>query len=178
MSEDYKKIAPEDVKKGQWIRVVERYPSITAMYEGVVVRTNIEWNEIELGAEGDETTIYLGSSEDTDILLLEDVPEPKVVRTETVTVTHYDDGTKTETPVKEEVKVPMVIETMDQFEEYEEYLKQAVLKDAEGYYWKHRNGEWLYGDYTELFGMMWDPSTSRGEISDSLPMTVVGKIVE
>ena len=102
MSEDYKKIAPEDVKKGQRVRIVEDHPSHIATYEGHVLEVDIEVNEIGLGEDfRDVTTVYDVCSVDTYILLLEDAPKPKVVRTETVTITHYDDGTKTETPVKE-----------------------------------------------------------------------------
>ena len=97
MSEDYKKIALEDVKEGQRVRIVERYPSHIATYEGVVVETDTEVNEISFGAGGYHTTVYDVRSADTGILLLEDAPKPKVVRTETVTITYYDDGTKTET---------------------------------------------------------------------------------
>ena len=112
MSEDYKKIALEDVKKGQRVRIVEWYPSHIETYEGVVVGTDIEVNEICLGAGRHETTVYDVRSADTDIFLLEDAPKPKVVRTETVTITHYDDGTKTETPV-EGVVVPTRSATID-----------------------------------------------------------------
>lgn len=181
MSEDYKKIALEDVKKGQRVRIVYRYPSHIATYEGVVVGLTVTpdmfddsdvWDGIDLGSEDDMVSFAICPDPDSriDILLLEDVPEPKVVRTEVVTITYYDDGSKTETT---QDSVPMRIETMEQFEAYEDYLKTKVLKDVEGYYWKHLNGEWIYGNSMELFGRVWAPSTSRGEISDSLPMTIV-----
>ena len=113
MSEDYKKIALEDVKKGQRIRVVEQYPAYKVMYEGVVVRTDVNRNTVGLGEKvGDEVTIFVDDLYDFYILLLEDAPKPKVVRTETVTITHYDDGTKTETPV-EGVVVPTRSATID-----------------------------------------------------------------
>lgn len=174
MSEDYKKIALEDVKEGQRVRVVERYLSYTATYEGAVLKTRIAQSEIDLGEEdGDEVTVFVADSGDFYILLLEDVPKPKVVRTEVVTITHYDDGTKTETPVKE-VKAPRVIETVDQFEEYEGYLKKTRLRDKDGDYWMYRNGRWVWvveegipGGGVRHFPM------AREAVKSSLPMTVV-----
>lgn len=169
MSEDYKKIALEDVKKGQQVRVVEHYLSYTATYEGAVLKTRIPQNEIDLGEEdGDEVTVFVAGSGDFYILLLEDVPEPKVVRTEVVTITHYDDGTKTETP-DTKVWVPMVIETPDQFEEYEEYLKKTRLRDKNGDYWENRHGVW---GLVALDGS-WHFSNKMYVAADSLPMTVV-----
>ena len=169
MNEDYKKIALEDVKKGQRIRVVEQYPSHIATYEGIVFRANPEWSEIDLGEEGGETTVFIGTIADTDILLLEDVPKPKVVRTETVTITHYDDGTKTETPVKE-VWVPMVIKTMDQFEEY---LKNTRLRDKDGDSWTCRNGRWCFHPQADAPLGDWTPTPAEGFIKACLPLTVV-----
>lgn len=171
MSEDYKKIALEDVKKGQRVRIVEWYPSHIATYEGVVVGTDIEVNEICLGVGRHETTVYDVRSADTDILLLEDAPKPKVVRTEKVTITHYDDGTKTETP-DTTVWVPMVIKTMDQFREYEAYLKKVVLKDNCGDYWTHQEGRW---GWTTSYGVRRTPWAS-GAFEESLPMTVVENV--
>ena len=102
MSEDYKKIALEDVKKGQRVRIVEEYTPCTAMFEGNVARVSTDQKKISLGESYvDSVTIHIKPDVRTTIFLLEDVPEPKVVRTEVVTITHYDDGTKTETPVGE-----------------------------------------------------------------------------
>ena len=169
MSEDYKKIALEDVKKGQRVRVVERYLSYTATYEGAVLKTRIAQSEIDLGEEdGDEVTVFIADSGDFYILLLEDAPEPKVVSIETVTITHYDDGTKTETPVKE-VRVPMVIKTIEQFEEYEEYLKKTLLRDTNGNYWEHTSGSW---EPERTYVGMWLGKT-RDVIEACLPLTVV-----
>lgn len=198
MSEDYKQIALEDVKKGQRVRIVERHRSHIVTYEGIVVTVTDKrdqfydpdvWEEIELGEKGDEVVVPIDPYSDTTILLLEDVPEPKIVSVQTVTITRYDDGTeKTEAdpdgvwvPMRanggtEWASAPTFIHTMEQFDAHEDYLKTRVLKDNDGYYWKHRNGEWLYGNSMELFGRVWAPSTSRGEISDSLPMTIVDNV--
>lgn len=174
MSEDYKKIAFEDAKKGQRVRIVKQYPSYSATYEGAVSRVDPEFNQIEFGEEGSGLSAWVDPDADSTIFLLEDAPEPKVVRTEIVTITHYDDGTTTtQTSVD---AVPTRIETMEQFDAYEDYLKKMILKDNDGYYWEHRNGEWLYGNSMGLFGRVWAPSTSRGEISDSLPMTIVENV--
>lgn len=174
MSKDYKKIALEDVKKGQRIRIVERHSAYTATYESVVLRTHTKWHEIGMGEEGDEITIFVTPNPgvDFDILLLEDVPKPKVVRTEVVTITHYDDGTKTEALVKEEVKVPMVIETPGQFEEYEEYLKKARLRDKDGDYWKYRDGHWCW----ETANSTWRANTDTSVIEASIPLTIVENV--
>ena len=172
MSEDYKKIALEDVKKGQRVRVVERRSAFTVTYEGAVFRTSPEWDRIDLGEEGDEVTIIVDPEPepgtDFDILLLEDAPKPKVVRTETVTITHYDDGTKTETP-DTKVWVPMVIKTIEQFEEYEEYLKKTLLRDTNGNYWEHTSGSW---EPERTYVGMWLGKT-RDVIEACLPLTVV-----
>lgn len=193
MSEDYKKIAFEDVKVGQRVRIVERHSAFTATYEGAVLRASSDLGRIDLGGEGDEVTIIVDPEPepgiDFDISLLEDVPKPKIVSVQTVLVTRYDDGTeKTETdpdgvwvPMRgngwdEWASAPIFIHTMEQFDAHEDYLKTKVLKDNDGYYWKHRHGEWLYGNSMELFGRVWAPSTSRGEISDSLPMTIVENV--
>jgi hypothetical protein len=171
MSEDYKKIALEDVEKGQRIRVVEWYPSHIAMYEGKVLKTRLDQGEVDLGEEvGDEVTIFADDSHEYYILLLEDAPKPKIVRTETVTITHYDDGTKTE------VKAPMVIKTMDQFGEYEDYLKQVVLKDRAGDYWMYRDGQWNWSFASSLPGAAWRTAEYRETLEDSLPLTVVENV--
>ena len=176
MSEDYKKIAFEDVKVGQKVRVVEECPAYDAMYEGVVVQTDSYRNTIDLGRAQHKVTIYVSLSPNSgfSIFLLEDAPEPKAVRTEIVTITHYDDGTKTETPVKE-VRVPMVIETMEQFEAYEEYLKTMILSDRVGDYWKHDDtGGWGWRDSRIVVsGGAWHFYANKGLIHDNLPMTVV-----
>ena len=181
MSEDYKKIALEDVKVGQRIRVVMQYKSHIATYEGEVVRPDIERGEIEIGVEGNELPIYVVDSDYigtriTEILLLEDVPKPKVVRTEKVTITYYDDGTKTETP-DTEVWVPMVIETMEQFEEYEAYLKKVVLKDTHGDYWTHRDGRWCWVWYWAITNVDgWNTTTGSAVIKANLPLTIVSNV--
>ena len=176
MSEDYKKIALEDVKKGQRVRVVEWYPSHIATYEGTVLKTRPDLGEVDLGEEvGDEVTIFAEDSHEYYILLLEDAPKPKVVRTETVTITHYDDGTKTETPVKD-VRVPMVIDTLDQFEGYADILKQVVLKDTDGDYWAYRDGQWRWTFATLSPGITWHTPTTLEAIEQSLPMTVVENV--
>lgn len=172
MSEDYKKIALEDVKKGQRVRVVEGYSAYTAMFEGVVASSDTAYREILLGEDGEMARAFIGDGSDTYILLLEDSPKPKVVRTETVTITHYDDGTKTETPVKDvkDVKVPMRIESMEQFEEYEFYLRAVILRDAGWDYWTYREGVWgratAYGTWR------------AGAFEPSFPMTAVEDIVD
>ena len=189
MSEDYKKIALEDVKKGQRVQIALYHATHVASYTGTVAGVDVAHKAISLGYDREPSRIYLTELEMPDIFLLEDVPEPKIVSVQTVTITRYDDGTeKTEAdpdgvwvPMRanggtEWASAPTFIHTMEQFDAHEDYLKTRVLKDADGYYWKHRNGEWFYGDHTELFGMMWDPSTSRGEISDSLPMTIVDNV--
>lgn len=181
MSEDYKKIALEDVKKGQRIRVVMQYKSHIATYEGEVVRPDIERGEIEIGVEGNELPIYVVDSDYigtriTEILLLEDAPKPKVVRTETVVITHYDDGTTTQAPVEEEVRVPTAINTMEQFGEYEDYLKQVILKDREGDYWSYLDGHWCWTCGPWLPAVKWCTLTDRETIEQSLPLTVVGEV--
>lgn len=173
MSEDYKKIALEDVKVGQRIRVVERRSAFTVTYEGTVCLTNPEWDRIDLGGEGDEVTIIVDPEPEPDtgfdILLLEDAPKPKIVRTEVVTITHYDDGTTTQTSVD---SIPTVIDTMDQFEGYADILKQVVLKDRTGRYWEHRHGVW---GLTALDGS-WNFSNKMYVAADNLPMTIVENI--
>lgn len=169
MSEDYKKIALEDVKKGQRIRIVVKYRSYTATYEGVALRTNTEGGEIDLGEEGDEATVFIGTVAGTSILLLEDAPKPKVVRTEKVTFTHYDDGTTTQTSVD---AVPMVIKTMEQFEAHEDCLKQVILKDRTGRYWENRHGVW---GLVSLDGS-WHFSNKMYVAADNLPMTIVENV--
>ena len=171
MSEDYKKIALEDVKKGQRIQIALYHATHVASYTGKVVNIDSAGEWIALGYDLDEYHVYLIDSYIPDIFLLEDVPEPKVVRTETVTITHYDDGTKTETPVKG-VWVPRIIRTMDQFEEHEEYLKQVVLKDCEGDYWMHRDGRW---SWTTSYGTLHTP-WAAGAFEESLPMTIVENV--
>ena len=181
MSEDYKMIALEDVKKGQRVRIVYRYPSHTATYEGIVAGLTVTpdmfddsdvWDGIDLGSEDDMVSFAIcpGPDSYTEILLLEDAPKPKVVRTETVTITHYDDGTKTE------VKAPMVIKTMDQFGEYEDYLKQVVLKDRAGDYWMYWGGQWNWSFASSLPGAAWRTAEYRETLEDSLPMTVVENV--
>lgn len=175
MSEDYKKIALEDVKVGQRVRIVEQYPSYKVLYEGVVARTDDSHNTVDLGEKvGDGVTIFVADMDDFYILLLEDAPKPKVVRTETVTITHYDDGTKTETPVKEEVKVPMVIKTLDQFAACEDHLKRLILRDTDGDYWMYRDGNWCWKSrMLPTEGGVWNISASMDVLNGSLPMTVV-----
>lgn len=177
MSEDYKKIALEDVKKGQRVRIVGRHRVYTATFEGVVVRKVPDYEAIEIGEKGSEVTIHLapGPGADFDILLLEDAPKPKVVRTETVTITHYDDGTKTETPVNK-VWVPTSLKTMEQFEEYEGYLRKYVLKDRTGRYWENRHGQWRWAFGSLLHGITWHTPTTPEPFEDSLPMTVVDNV--
>ena len=191
MSEDYKKIALEDVKKGQRVRVTKYFASHDVSYTGAVYDINITQTTItiKLGNAIHRFQININPENVPDILLLEDVPKPKIVSVQTVLVTRYDDGTeKTEAdpdgvwvPMRgngwtEWVPAPTFIHTMEQFDAHEDYLKTMTLKDNDGYYWKHRNGEWLYGNSMELFGRVWAPSTSRGEISDSLPMTIVENV--
>ena len=174
MSEDYKKIALEDVKKWQRIRIVEQYPAYNLMYEGVVVRKDTDHNTVDLGNEaGDIVTIFVDDLYDYYMLLLDDAPKPKVVRTETVTVTHYDDGTKTETLVKDGW-TPTVIDTSEQFEAYEEHLKKTLLRDKDGDYWKYSDGHWCW---TTSHGT-WHDNTDTSFIEASIPLTVVGKIVD
>ena len=177
MSEDYKKIALEDVKKGQRVRIVGRHRVYTATFEGVVVRKDTDYEAIEIGEEASRFTIHVAPRPDVDfdIWLLEDAPKPKVVRTETVTITHYDDGTKTETPVKE-VKAPMVIETMEQFEEYEDYLEQVVLKDCEGDYWTHRDGRWCWINPVVASPGNWIPTMGTAFIKANRPLTIVENV--
>lgn len=177
MCEDYKKIAFEDVKVGQKVRIVEECPAYDAMYEGVVVQTDSYRNTIDLGRAQHKVTIYVSLSPNSgfSIFLLEDAPEPKVVRTETVTITHYDDGTTTQTSVD---AAPMVIKTMEQFEEYEEYLKTMILSDRAGDYWKHDDiGGWGWRDSRiEVSGGAWHFHANTGLIHDNLPMTVVENV--
>lgn len=168
MSEDYKKIALEDVKKGQRIRIDLHHYTHVASYTGRVVNIDSNWKVIVLGDDFEEFHVYINDSEMPDIFLLEDAPQPKAVRTETVTITHYDDGTKTETPVKE-VKAPMVIETMDQFEEHEEYLKKTLLHDKDGDPWMHLYGSW---NTKRAYGEMW-LDQPYNVIELCLPLTVV-----
>ena len=187
MSEDYKKIALEDVKKGQRVRIVYRYTSHTATYEGVVAGLTVTpdmfddsdvWDGIDLGSEDDMVSFAIcpGPDSYTDIFLLEDVPKPKVVRTETVTITHYDDGTKTETPVKDGL-VPMVIKTLDQFAACEDYLKKLVLRDTDGDYWMYRDGNWCWKSrMLPTEGGVWNISASMDVLNGSLPMTIVENV--
>ena len=176
MSEDYKEIALEDVKKGQRIRIVEQYPAYNLMYEGVVVRKDTDHNTVDLGNEaGYIVTIFVDDLYDYYMLLLEDAPKPKVVRTETVTITHYDDGTKTEAPV-EDGWVPMVIETMEQFDEYEDYLEQVVLKDCEGDYWTHRDGRWCWINPVVASPGNWIPTMGTAFIKANRPLTIVENV--
>ena len=74
MSEDYKKIAFEDVKKGQRIRVVEQYRAYTATSEGVVVRKDTDSDTVVIVEEGFQVTIFVEPRPGVyfDILLLED----------------------------------------------------------------------------------------------------------
>ena len=189
MSEDYKKIALEDVKVGQRVRIVERYTSHTATYEGVVFRTSTEWSEVDMGTEEDVTTVFIGTIADTYILLLEDAPKPKVVSVETVTITRYDDGTEKTETVSEGIPVPMsddggtewvptptAVHTMGKFEEFEDYFKTVVLKDAHGDYWTHQDGQWRWTFGSMLPDITWHTPTLRGTFEDSLPMTVVENV--
>ena len=171
MSEDYKKIALEDAKKGQRVRIVERHSAHTVTYEGVVMFPAPMREEIYLGAEEDWDVVSLGPEYDTSILLLEDAPKPKVVRTETVTITHYDDGTKTETPVKDikEARVPWRIETPEQFEEYEFYLRALTLRDADWDYWTYRDGVWGW----KTSHGTWRAPRSAGAFEPIFPLTAV-----
>lgn len=172
MSEDYKKIALEDVKVGQRVRIVEQYPAYNVMHEGVAVRTDAAHNTVDLGNEaGDKGSIFVDDSDDFYILLLEDAPKPKVVRTETVTITHYDDGTKTETPVKDikEARVPWRIETPEQFEEYEFYLRALTLRDADWDYWTYRDGVWGW----KTSHGTWCAPRSAGAFEPIFPLTAV-----
>ena len=182
MSEGYKKIELEDVKKGQRVRVVERHRSHIATYEGIVVTVTDKrdqfddpdvWEEIELGEKGDEVVVPIDPYSDTTILLLEDAPKPKVVRTETVTITHYDDGTTTQTSVDE---IPMVIKTADQFEAYEDYLKQVVIKDCAGDYWTYRDGRWGWTTMTPSVMGTWNPTTGSDLIRMYFPLTIVENV--
>ena len=176
MSEDYKKIAPEDVKKGQRIRVVEQYPSHIATYEGTVLKTRLDQGEVDLGEEvGDEVTVFAEDSDEYYILLLEDAPKPKVVRTETVTITHYDDGTKTETPVKE-VKAPTVIKTREQFDACEDYIKAVTLRDSIGIYWTYRDGRWCWLNFSAATSGEWISTTGTEYIEANRPLTVVENV--
>ena len=172
MSEDYKKIALEDVKKGQRVRVVQRHRAYTFTYEGAVLESSTEREEIYMGLEGDEYYCPIDPDSDFDIFLLEDVPKPKVVRTETVTITHYDDGTKTETPVKDikDAKVPMRIDTWEQLEAYEFYLRAVILRDADWDYWTYRDGVW--GRATS------NGTWSAGAFDPRFPLAAVDKIVD
>lgn len=191
MSEDYKKIAPEDVKKGQRIRIVERHPSLTITYEGAVLKTMIDLGRIDLGEEvRDYVTIIVDPEPepgiDFDIFLLEYAPKPKVVSVQTVLVTRYDDGTeKTEVdtdgvwvPMRgngwtEWASAPSSIHTMEQFEAHEDYLKTKVLKDKDGDYWTYRNGRWCWTN-TNADG--WIPSEGTAFIKGYLPMTIVENV--
>lgn len=168
MSEDYKKIALEDVEKGQRIQIALYYATHVESYTGKVVNIDSAGEWIALGYDLYDYRVYLIDRNIPAIFLLEDVPKPKVVRTETVTITHYDDGTKTETPVKE-VKAPTVIRTMDQFEEHEEYLKKTLLRDKNENYWEHTSGSW---EPERTYVGMWLGKT-YDVIEACLPMTIV-----
>ena len=173
MNEDYKKIALEDVKKGQRIQIALYHATHVASYTGKVVNIDSAGEWIALGYDLDEYHVYLIDSYIPDIFLLEDVPEPKVVRTETVTITHYDDGIKTETPVD---AVPTVIKTADQFEAYEEYLKQMVTKDRLGDYWTYRDGRWCWTNWSPSVMGTWISTTGTEVIKCLLPLTSVEEV--
>lgn len=88
----------------------------------------------------------------------------------TVIVKHYDDGTTTQTFADE---VPTVIKTMEQFEAYEDCLKQVHLRDSLGDYWMYRNGRWVWKFSETTHGGTWHTYTDRVMIKANLPMTVV-----
>lgn len=174
MSEDYKKIALEDVKKGQKVRIVTNHRTFMSTYEGVVSGVDPEETCISFGSNGDGKTLFFSPISDTTIFLLEDAPKPKVVRTEKVTITHYDDGTTTtQTSVDE---IPMVIETLEQFEGYAVILKQVLLKDTDGDYWAYRDGQWRWTFGTLFPGITWHTPTALETIEQSLPMTIVENV--
>lgn len=172
MSEDYKKIALEDVKKGQRVQIALYYATHVESYTGKVVNIDSAGEWIALGYDLYDYRVYLIDRNIPAIFLLEDVPKPKVVRTETVTITHYDDGTKTETP-DTTVWVPMVIKTMEQFKEYEDYLKQVVLKDNGGDYWTYRDGRWCFHPQADVHLGDWANTPVEGFIKAHLPLTIV-----
>lgn len=169
MSEGYKKIELEDVKKGQRVQIAFYLSTHVTSHTGTVVSTDIEGKIISLGHDQGQFQVYLNQLGMPDIFLLEDAPKPKVVRTETVTITHYDDGTTTQTSVDE---VPTVIKTRGQFEEYEDYLKQVVLKDNCGDYWTYQDGVW---GWATSYGVRRTPWAS-GAFEESLPMTIVENV--
>lgn len=95
----------------------------------------------------------------------------KTDHTEKVNITHYGDGTTTQAPVKEGW-FPTVIDTLEQFEAYEEHLKKALLRDKDGDYWKYSDGSWCW---TTAHGT-WHANRDTSVIGASIPLTVVENV--
>lgn len=100
----------------------------------------------------------------------------KTDHTEKVNITHYDNGTTTQAPVEEEVRVPMSIKTMEQFEEYEDYLKQVTLKDREGDYWAYLDGQWCWAFRSSSSRRAVFTSADSETIARNLPLTVIENV--
>ena len=176
MSEDYKKIALEDVKKGQRIQIALYHATHVESYTGTVVNHDPYWKVIALGSDRERFRVCLTESEMPDIFLLEDVPEPKVVSIETVTITRYDDGTEKTKTVPEGIPVSTRIETVAQFNAQEERLRGKILKDTDGDYWAYRGGQWRWTFATLSPGITWHTPTTLETIEQSLPMTIVENV--
>lgn len=172
MSEDYKKIALEDVKKGQWIRIVERHPSLTITYEGAVLKTMIDLGRIDLGEEvGDYVTIIVDPEPepgiDFDIFLLEDAPTDTVtfgndgVAKLGLTMTVLPSGSVTVESDKGESYTFLSdtrhggatyfedtgilrFASKEHRERHEERCRGKMLKDSLGDVWAYINGKWRY----------------------------------
>ena len=86
MSEDYKKIEFGEVEEGQRVQIALYYATHAASYTGMVIDIDPNWKVISLGDDLDVFRVYLTSQlREPDIFLLEDVPEPKGDRPDTVT---------------------------------------------------------------------------------------------
>ena len=167
MSEDYKKIALEDVKEGQRVRIVERHSAHTITYEGGVLAASAERGVVHLGTREDWDMFYAGLGIVSDIFLLEDAP--------TDTVTFGNDGvaqlglTMTVLP-SGSVRVEsdrgesftfltdmthggltyfedtgtLRFASIEHWERHEPRLRDKMLKDSEGYVWSYVDGTWMY----------------------------------
>lgn len=65
---------------------------------------------------------------------------------------------------------------MEQFEEFEDYLKTMILKDSDGDYWAHRDGQWRWTFGSMLPGITWHTPTDLETINQSLPLSIVDNV--
>lgn len=131
MSGDYKKIALEDVKKGQRVHINLYFDSLVSVsYTGPVVDTDTELKTVSLGSELEQFRVFFSRAETPDVFLLEDTPEPDTPLTR-MTTTFETTGI-------------LRFASVEHWERHEPRLRDKLLKDSDGDVWAYIDGQWKY----------------------------------